>query len=398
MNLLDLIIISFLIIFGWIGFRRGILRTILSIIGLFVGGLAAGSGLPYLQNLISNYSFLLKPTVSFSFIFFGASLGMFLFGIIGGFLRIVLLPLPFLKALDSLVGLFLAVLAVCAVTLTVSNAAQVIPNKLIKNSFESSLIVKELEIYTPNNLKMYFIKVQETITNSPLPDVFQSLVESRFVANKVEENIIVPKEIRLATNSIVRIDGIAQSCSAAMTGTGFIVSNERVITNAHVVAGMEEPVISQPNSDIQIQGKIIFLDREKDIAILFVPGLMGDTLTFIGPVTPNEIGFVIGYPNGGRLKTTTVSISSEFESLGTDIDGKGEVKREVIVFGGDIKPGNSGGPLLNKQGQVLGMVFAADAQSKDTGYALAPQELIEIINISKNLISEIDPGDCANAG
>jgi S1-C subfamily serine protease len=323
---------------------------------------------------------------------------MFIFVIIGGFLRVVLLPFPFLKAIDSIIGLFLALLTVFAVTLTVSNAAKVIPNKTIKDSFSSSIVVKELELYTPNNLRNYFIKIQETITNSPLPDVFQSLVESRFVVNKVEENIEIPNEIKNATNSIVRIDGIAQSCSAAMTGTGFIVANERVITNAHVVAGVEEPVISQPNSELQIQGKVVFMDREKDIAILFVPGLMGERLTFIGPVTPNELGFVIGYPNGGSLRTTAVSITSEFESLGADIDGEGQVKREVIVFGGDIKPGNSGGPLLNTQGQVLGMVFAQDAQNQNTGYALAPQEMVEIINESKDEINSINVGTCAKAG
>ncbi|MFM8212655.1 MAG: CvpA family protein, partial [Actinomycetes bacterium] len=323
MNFVDLLIVSFSVIFGWIGFRRGILRTVLSIVGLFVGGFVASASLPYLQGLISNYSFLLKPTVSFSFIIFGASLGMFIFGIIGGFLRVVLLPFPFLKAIDSIIGLFLALLTVFAVTLTVSNAAKVIPNKTIKDSFSSSIVVKELELYTPNNLRNYFIKIQETITNSPLPEVFQSLVESRFVVNKVEESIEIPNEIKNATNSIVRIDGIAQSCSAAMTGTGFIVANERVITNAHVVAGVEEPVISQPNSELQIQGKVVFMDREKDIAVLFVPGLMGERLTFIGPVTPNELGFVIGYPNGGSLRTTAVSITSEFESLGADIDGEG---------------------------------------------------------------------------
>jgi len=397
MNFVDLLIVSLALIFGWFGFRRGILRTILSIVGLFVGGFLASASLPYLQNLLSVYSFLLRPTVNFSFIIFGASLGMFIFGVIGGFLRIVLLPFPFLKAIDSIIGLFLALVTVLAVTLTVANAARVIPNKTIKDSFSKSFVIKEIEIYTPSNLKNYFIKIQETITNSPLPEVFQSLVESRFVANKVEENIAIPEVIKLTKNSVVRIDGIAQSCSAAMTGTGFIVANERVITNAHVVAGVEEPVISQPNSTLQIQGKVIYIDRQKDIAILFVPGLMGDELTFIGPVTPNELGFVIGYPNGGVLKTIPVSISSEFESLGADIDGKGQVKREVIVFGGEIKPGNSGGPLLNDQGQVLGMVFAADAQNKNTGYALAPQEMVEIISKSNELTNSIQIGECAKA-
>ena len=398
MNLIDILIVSLCLIFSWIGFRRGILRTILSIVGLFVGGFLASASLPYVQNLFSNYSFLLRPTVNFSFIIFGASLGMFIFGIVGGFLRVVLLPFPFLKALDSLIGLFLAISTVLAVTLTVANAARVIPNKTIKDFFASSIVVKEIEIYTPSNLKNYFIRIQETITNSPLPEVFQSLVESRFVANKVEENIEIPDSIKNSKNSVVRIDGIAQSCSAAMTGTGFIVGTERVITNAHVVAGVDEPVISQPNSTLQIQGKVIYINRQKDIAVLFVPGLMGDKLTFIGPVTANELGFVIGYPNGGVLKTIAVSISSEFESLGADIDGQGQVKREVIVFGGEIKPGNSGGPILNDQGQVLGMVFAADADNKNTGYALAPQEMVEIINKSKQLVDPDRTGECAKAG
>ena len=81
----------------------------------------------------------------------------------------------------------------------------------------------------------------------------------------------------------------------------------------------------------------------------------------------------------------------------SDIDGQGQISREVIVFGGDIKPGNSGGPLLNQQGQVLGMVFAADAQSESTGYALAPQEMVEIINKSNNEINPVDSGKCAQA-
>ena len=133
-----------------------------------------------------------------------------------------------------------------------------------------------------------------------------------FVAKlfKAMDEIEIPEVIKNSKNSVVRIDGIAESCSAAMTGTGFIVANERVITNAHVVAGVEDPVISQPNGSSQIQGKVIYINRQKDVAVLFVPGLMGDKLTFMGPVTANELGFVIGYPNGGNIKTIPVSISS----------------------------------------------------------------------------------------
>jgi S1-C subfamily serine protease len=182
-----------------------------------------------------------------------------------------------------------------------------------------------------------------------------------------------------------------------MVGTGFIVSPERVITNAHVVAGVKEPVVTSSNTSIQLQGKVIAIDRKKDIAIIYVPGLNGNQLTFIGPTTPNEIGFVVGYPNGGSLRTSAVSVSSEFESIGTDIDGNGETKRDVIVFGGDVRPGNSGGPLLNEQGQVLGVVFAADAENKNTGYALAPSEVAKLVSETASLMQEIETGNCAKA-
>ena len=106
---------------------------------------------------------------------------------------------------------------------------------------------------------------------------------------------------------------------------------------------------------------------------------------------------MVGYPNGGNIRTIAVSVSSEFESLGTDIDGNEETKRDVIVFGGDIKPGNSGGPLLNEQGQVLGVVFAADAENKNTGYALAPSEVAKLVSETASLMKETETGSCAKA-
>jgi S1-C subfamily serine protease len=227
-----------------------------------------------------------------------------------------------------------------------------------------------------------------------LPEVFRSLVESRIIPSQLAEDVKVPEVVNESIASTVRIDGIAESCSAAMVGTGFIVSPERVITNAHVVAGVTEPVVTLSNTKIQLAGKVIAIDRKKDVAVIYVPGLNGSKLTFMGPATPNEIGFVVGYPNGGSLRTSAVSVSSEFESIGTDIDGNGEIKRDVIVFGGDVRPGNSGGPLLNEQGQVLGLVFAADAENKNTGYALAPSEIAKLVSETMSDSESIDTGKC----
>jgi S1-C subfamily serine protease len=322
---------------------------------------------------------------------------MFLFGVLGSFLRVVLLPFPFMKTIDSLIGFGLAIVAVASISSTLSSAAQVIPNKTVNNLFSQSQLISQIDQYLPERFKDAAQKIQNVITDSPLPEVFKSLVESRITPTQLETDVAIPEIVTKSVASTVRIDGIAESCSAAMVGTGFIVSPERVITNAHVVAGVKEPVITLFNSQTQLGGRVIAIDRKKDIAIIFVPGLTGEKLTFIGPVTPNEIGFVVGYPNGGNLRTMPVSVTSEFESIGTDIDGNGETRREVIVFGGDVKPGNSGGPLLNDQGQVLGVVFAADAENKNTGYALAPSEVAKLVSETSSVMQAIETGECAKA-
>ncbi len=397
MNLVDVFIAAAFLIFGWIGFRRGILRTILSIIGLFVGGAAGAIATPSIQSLISNNAFGFKPTIGLTSIILGASLGMFLFGVLGSFLRVVLLPFPFMKTIDSMIGFGLAIIAVASISSTLSSAAQVIPNRTVNNLFSQSELISQIDQYLPERFKDAAQKIQNVITDSPLPEVFKSLVESRITPTQLQSDVAIPEIVTESVASTVRIDGIAESCSAAMVGTGFIVSPERVITNAHVVAGVKEPVITLFNSQTQLGGRVIAIDRKKDIAIIFVPGLTGEKLTFIGPVTPNEIGFVVGYPNGGNLRTMPVSVTSEFESIGTDIDGNGETRREVIVFGGDVKPGNSGGPLLNDQGQVLGVVFAADAENKNTGYALAPSEVAKLVSETSSVMQAIETGECAKA-
>jgi S1-C subfamily serine protease len=397
MNFIDIFIAAAFLIFGWIGFRRGILRTVLSIIGLVVGGAAGAIATPSIQSLVSNSAFGFKPTIGLTSIILGSSLGMFLFGVLGSFLRVVLLPLPFMKTIDSLIGFGLAIIAVASISSTLSSAAQVIPNKTVNNLFSQSQLISQIDLYLPERFKDAAQKIQNVITDSPLPEVFKSLVESRITPTQLESDVAIPAIVTKSVASTVRIDGIAESCSAAMVGTGFIVSPERVITNAHVVAGVKEPVITLFNSQTQLGGRVIAIDRKKDIAIIFVPGLTGEKLTFIGPVTPNEIGFVVGYPNGGNLRTMPVSVTSEFESIGTDIDGNGETRRDVIVFGGDVKPGNSGGPLLNDQGQVLGVVFAADAENKNTGYALAPSEVAKLVSETSSVMQAIETGQCAKA-
>jgi membrane protein required for colicin V production len=144
MNFIDIFIAAAFFVFGWIGFRRGILRTVLSIVGLVVGGAAGAIATPSIQSLISSSTFGFKPTIGLTTIILGASLGMFLFGILGGFLRVILLPFPFMKTIDSLIGFVLAIVAVASISSTLSSAAQVIPNKTVNNLFAESQLISQI--------------------------------------------------------------------------------------------------------------------------------------------------------------------------------------------------------------------------------------------------------------
>jgi S1-C subfamily serine protease len=395
MNFIDIFIAAAFLVFGWIGFRRGILRTVISVIGLCVGGGLAVVTTPNVQALLSKYSLGFIPSIGLTFIIIGASLGLFLFGILGSFLRIVLLPFAFLKLIDSIIGLIISITTVATIAWTLATAAQVIPNKTIKSAFDSSIIIDEIELYLPSQIKSLGDRLQNNLSISPLTEVFRSLVESRITSDEAPKDVEIPQKVEISINSVVKIEGIAESCSAALVGTGFIVAPERIITNAHVIAGVTDPVVTASNSNIQLAGRVTGIDRQKDLALIYVPGLSGEALIFMGPVSPKEVGFVAGYPNGGSLRTTPVSITSEFESIGKDIDNQGEVNREVIVFGGEIKPGNSGGPLFNEIGQVIGMVFAADAENENTGYALTPNEITSFLSQERFKVESIGTGSCA---
>lgn len=397
MNVLDLVLIGAILITAFIGFRRGIIRTVLSVLGLVVGASFGVYSIPFIQNIFSNFNLGLKNFIGLSCVTIGASLGIFIFNLLGGFLRIVLLPLPFLKIIDSFIGLIISVSVLLGVIVTLDSAAQVIPNKTINNIFKDSIVVKEINIYFPKNIKRLSINLRDNIIESPLPDVFQNLVMSKNIDAPLIQNLQIPEIVKEKLESTVKIESISESCSAILVGTGFVVNNERVITNAHVVAGAKDPIISKTGSEVQLQGKVVAIDRKKDVAIIFVPGLNAEKLVFMGPAVTSENAFIAGYPNGGNLEVSTVVINSEFEALGKDIDGITEVKRDVMVFGGAVSPGNSGGPILNQSGQVLGMVFAADAGSKNIGYALIPDEIVGLIKESLNQVDPVDTGECANA-
>lgn len=395
MSIFDIGVLAATILFGWTGFRRGLIKTIFGVVGLVVGAVTAVLLLPRALEYLEISELPFRPYLGLFVIFGGASIGSFIFGKVATMLRIILFPFPFLKFFDALAGLIVAVGAVMVATWTLASALLDVRSETFATQVENSIIYKELDERLPAQLKRFPEFMQSAISSSPLPAVFSNLMQAVDTAAPEVTPIETPELVLVAAKSIVKIDGIAESCNAAMSGTGFLVAPERVITNAHVVAGVTEPYISFEGADSSYLGRVIAIDREIDVAVVYVPGLTGKPLSFIGPVEINDTSFIAGFPGGGELSVTNGVIAANFAASGKDIDNEKEVVREVIVFGGNVKAGNSGGPLLSSDGQVYGVIFAADAVHQNTGYALAPSEVTSMISDAAGKLDQINTGGCA---
>jgi S1-C subfamily serine protease len=394
MTIFDIGVIAAGILFGWTGFRRGLIRTVFGVIGLVAGASAAVVFLPRVLEYFDLSEIPFRPYLGLSVLVFGASLGAFIMGKIASVIRGVLFPFPFLKFFDALAGLAVALAAVLVTTWILASALLDVRSETFAKQVENSLIYKQLEENLPEQFKRFPEFIQGAINASPLPSVFSNLIQAVDTAAPEVTPIPTPDLVLTATKSVVKIDGIAESCNAAMTGTGFLVGPERVITNAHVVAGVSEPYVSFAESNSSYQGRVVAIDRETDAAILYVPGLVGKPLSFIGPVEINDPSFIAGFPGGRGLSITNAVVAANFAASGKDIDSQKEVIREVIVFGGKVSAGNSGGPLLSMDGQVYGVIFAADAVHANTGYALAPSEVAPMISAASTKVESVDTGDC----
>ena len=167
-----------------------------------------------------------------------------------------------------------------------------------------------------------------------------------------------------------------------------------VVTNAHVVAGVDDPIVRGPDQDSR-HGTTVLFDPDLDLAILHVPNWPGRVLPLTpGDVERGEVGAVLGYPGGGPLAGGGAAVLRSFEPLGRDIYGTQDVVRLVLELQAVVRPGNSGGPFVLTDGSVAGVVFAASSAEEDIGYAIAAEEVRPRLAEVVGATAEVETGPC----
>jgi S1-C subfamily serine protease len=177
--------------------------------------------------------------------------------------------------------------------------------------------------------------------------------------------------VKHASQLVVKVTG--NGCGGVVTGSGFPIGNGYVVTNAHVVSGTGSHRIETAGGNV-IRADVVYFDSDRDVALLYAPDLSGAGLD-LAPAERGTKGAVIGYPGGGAESVQPAVVDGAVEAAGRDIYNQKPVTREIYVIQAKVRPGNSGGPLVDLQGRVLGIVFATSASEPDQAYALTDSEV-----------------------
>ncbi|HMK99024.1 MAG TPA: MarP family serine protease [Acidimicrobiales bacterium] len=379
MNWVDWAILVLVALAGMHGLRLGAAMQVLSFGGFWLGLLFGALLAPVILHHVTGN---LSKTIVAAVVIFGLA------GLVGGMGRVLgshssnFLRRLRLGPVDSGFG---AVVAVVATLLAAWLVANIVVNSRY-TSFDAALrnstILRAIDSIMPSPPGV-FSRIESFLATEGFPVVFTGLPPSAVGPVAPPSNAAVAAAVDAAGPSTVQIAG--EGCGVIQEGSGFVVAPDYVLTNAHVVAGIPHPDVIDTHG--RHSAYPMLFDPQLDISVLYVPGLpdppipvahLDDSLVGRG-----ASGAVMGYPEGGPFAYGAAAVEAVFDATGLDIYGNAQTVRTVYQLSALVQPGNSGGPLVEPDGEVIGVVFARSTSSTDVGYALAMPKVLADVRVGE---------------
>jgi S1-C subfamily serine protease len=388
----DLVLIALALLFALSGFRQGLLVSSASILG-FLGGAVLGAQLsgPVADRI--DGSSVTRVFAALVVVLAGALLGQILAGAIGRTVRSRVTWEP-AKMVDSVAGAVVSAVAVLLVAWMVASPLASSPFPTVSGQVRQSALVQAVDEAVPDGVRAVYNNLRDAIDRRGLPDVLDPLTPTQVRDVPAPDQALLNSPVvDSVEGSVVKISGIAPACSRQIDGSGFVYAAQRVMTNAHVLAGVTDPTVLAEGEEYDAYP--VFVDQEVDVAVLAVPDLPSVPLAFTQqPAEAGDDSIIMGYPGGGSFYVGPARVRDRVDISGPDFRNTQTVIRDVYALFGSVRSGNSGGPLFAPDGTVLGVVFASAIDDPDTGYALTGPQVAEAAAAGSRSATEVDTGPC----
>ena len=377
MSRLDWIVLGVVAFTALLGMWQGFTISALSAAGVIAGALIGARLAPHLlaDGAESPYTPLvaLVGAAGFAILLelFGSS--------IGAAIRRRIPPGP-LRTADSAGGFAFGALAGLALIWILGAVALQLPGQPdLRRQVQQSAVLRELnELVPPRRALRALARI----------DPFPSIAGPLPPVGPPDPSVLRQPGVRQAAPSVVRVHGTA--CGLGVAGSGWVAGRGLVVTNAHVVAGQRDTVVDSASAPA-LRAQAVAFDVRNDIAVLRVSGNLNSPSLEQAEPRPGDSVAILGYPENGPLAARPGRVGRTAIVLSEDAYGRGPVPRRITSFRGDVRRGNSGGPLVDPAGRVVGTVFASRVEG-GAGYAVPPDVVSDAIARARG--GPVSTGDC----
>ena len=396
MTLLDLVLVLILAAYAVSGLRQGFLVSMFSLAG-FLGG--AGLAMWLLPSVVDRWDWAagnaaVRAGLLVASVFVVASLGQSLALVAGQRIR-AWAKLPLARAVDGVAGMVAVTVAASVLMWFVAGALRVGGPEPVSRAIANSSVLRVIDSVMPDRTSSLFASFRQVLDKEGFPQVFSGIQAEPITPVAPPSAAVVHNPgVVAAGRSIVKITGVAQQCRQVQEGTGWVASTGLVVTNAHVVAGLGQVTLQVRGTGLTTTGQVVLFDPERDLAVIDAPGVTAPALSLGSALVRGDDAVVAGFPGGGGYTVGAARIRSEMTATGADIYGRSGTVRRVYSIYGVVRPGNSGGPLLDAAGHVAGVVFARSLDDPNTGYALTLDELRPVLAEAAGAHRSVSTGAC----
>jgi S1-C subfamily serine protease len=391
-NLVDIVVLALVVLYGFNGFRTGAIVGVGSLVGLALG---AYGGAQLVRLLVADQ---VRGTARLPLtvigIFIGAGIGQTIAAVLARRLRRQITSEAGRKA-DSVGGSVVSIFGILVVAWMLAAPLASAPYPPLSAAVRGSGVLRATDALMPAPIRDLSGSLRKFVNDSGFPQVFDAFAQTKVVDVPAPDPALLNSPgVQAVRGSVLKIRGTAPSCDRGIEGSGFVFAPQHVMTNAHVVAGTTK--VSVEVNGQALAAKVVVYNPDRDIAVLYVPSLTAPPIAFASAAAASGAdAIVVGYPQDGPFDVEPARVRDRASFVGRDIYDSSEITRDVYRVRATVRSGNSGGPLISSSGQVLGVVFAAAIDSSDTGYVLTASEVAGAAEKGRTATAAVSTKGCA---